>query len=873
MVALIDEVGAGSGRTVLLAGEPGAGKTRLVQEAMLELRDRNYAIGVASCLETRQTVPYFPFLDLLPRLLSAYEGAGGHGLDKWPYLARLLAGGGGADSGQAEEERVRRDVAGFVARLSQARPVAILVDDLHWADSSTLELVHHLARQLRTESVLIVATYRNVEVRHDHPLERIIRALRRDELTTIVPVRRLDPEGTAALVAASFGEQSVSREFSELIHGQTDGNPFFIQQVLRALVERGDVYREGGSWERREVSEIEVPDSIRAAVGERVARLPETSRDVLSAAAVLGQRFDFQELRELSGLEEGALEDALEAAVRSGLLRTDRAESYAFDHALAQQTLLQEMPARRRRRLHAQAGAVIEPRAEGDTARAAEVAYHLVEADEAAQGARWSLIAGRHAEDVVALAEAESHYRQAAELAEEAGDHGLRLEAQKRRGIIVWRRGRNEEAIGILTEVLEAQRDAPADAQAATGAAIGRCLMMANRGAEIRPLLDPLLELPGLGDRARAEILVVLARAAFGLGDVEQLSDAAAKAREAARRGGDNALEAEALGRLAQAAENSGSSQKALELFPQAIALAGDNTPLDILSTLHNNYAWTLFGAGDFEGNVRHRRMSAALAERYASPGLLAFTRVMVGQAELYLGNLREARHAIDSAESALALAEVGWYNAYVWGQAAALLIAEGHFAAADEGLRRSLDVARARGDRQLSSWMSYELVLLLAEMGRGEEAVEEARRELELPRAWSDEIWIGIGMAQAELYLGRYTQAADHAEASIAGAAARLNRPQAVEGMVLLGAAQRGLGRRAQARQTLNETIQAADSMPYPLQVAQARIWLARLCTDEGDAEAAERELAEARRLIDKHGFTYLLRHVEHPELFERLA
>ena len=868
---LIDETGTGSGRTVLLAGEPGAGKTRLVQEAMLELRDRNYAISTASCLETRQTVPYFPFLDLLPRLVSAYEDSGDRGLDKWPYLASLLAGGGGANSGQAEEERVRRDVAGFIARLSRARPVAMLVDDLHWADSSTLELVHHLARQLRTQSVLIVATYRDVEVRHDHPLERVIRALRRDDLATIVPVRRLDAEGTAALVAASFGEESVSPEFSELIHGQTDGNPFFVQQVLRALVDRGDIYRKGTSWERREVSEIEVPDSIRAAVGERLARLPEISREALSAAAVLGQRFDFQELRELSGLEEGPLEEALEAAVHSGMLRADRAETYAFEHALAQQTLLQEMPARRRRRLHVHAGAVIESRAKVHPARAAEVAYHLVEADEPAKGARWSLIAGRYAEDVVALAEAESHYRQAAMLAEEAGQQGLRIEARKRHGIIIGRQGRNEEAIRILTEVLEAERAAPADDQAVTGAAIGRCLETANRGAETRPLLEPLLELPGLGDRPRAEILLVLARAAFGLGDLEQQADLAAKAREAARRAGDNALEAEALGRLALAAEMGGGDQNADRLFRQAIALAGDNTPLDTLSVLHNNYAYALFEAGDFVGSARRRRISAELAERYANPGMLAFAVVMVGQAEFYRGNLLEARRAIESAESALALVEVGWHHGYVWTQAAELLMAEGNFAVAEERFRRALEAARARGDRQLTGWVSDDLIVLLAEAGRAEEAVEEGRRELEVPSAWAYLTF--HGMALAELYSGRYAQAANHAEASIAGATARHNRPGAVGAMVLLGAAYRGLGRRAEARQTLEEAIKAADSMPYPVQVIQARIWLARLFSDEGNAEAAARELAEARRLIAKHGFTYLLRHIEQPELYEGLA
>jgi class 3 adenylate cyclase len=422
----IDVAQVGDGRTLLLAGEPGAGKTRLAQEATLELRNRGFAIGVGSCLETRQAVPYLAFLDALPALVAIYARSSSHGLDKWPYLARLLGVGPAISwsttAADAEEERLRREVTSFLVELSRRQPVAVLIDDLHWSDDAGLQLTHHLSRHLRSERVLLLATYRDVEVRREHALEAVLRNLRREDLAEIMPVRRLGPEGTAAMVAASFDQERVSDEFAELIHRQTDGNPFFIQQVLRALVERGDIYPEHGGWERRELVEIEVPDSVRSTLEERVARLPEPSREALTVASVLGQSFHFDDLLAMIEQAEDALEDSLETAVASGLLRRDGRDSYAFDHALARQTLLGNIPTRRRRRLHALAAAALEEPARRSPERAVEVANHHMEAEHLTAAADWYLAAGDHAQRVTAHGEAETHYAMAARLALEAHD-------------------------------------------------------------------------------------------------------------------------------------------------------------------------------------------------------------------------------------------------------------------------------------------------------------------------------------------------------------------------------------------------------------------------------------------------------------------
>src|SRR5262249_20256743 len=151
----------------------------------------------------------------------------------------------------------------------------LLLDDLHWADFASLALLQHLARQTRNARVLLLGAYRDVAVRREHPLEAALRDLGREKLISErVAVRRLPVEGTAALAGATVGIAQVSDELAQHLHRRTDGNAFFTREVVRALIERGDLYQEDGRWQCKDLGEIEVPESIRSVIGQRVAHLP-----------------------------------------------------------------------------------------------------------------------------------------------------------------------------------------------------------------------------------------------------------------------------------------------------------------------------------------------------------------------------------------------------------------------------------------------------------------------------------------------------------------------------------------------------------------------------------------------------------------------
>lgn len=457
VIQAVEAVVTGAGRLVMLAGEPGAGKTRLGQEIMVHARNRGFLVAAGRCYEPEQTVPYYPFLDALAMVYDASTtGLQRDAARRWPYLGAVLpeqirvpevAGGREQD----EQQRVFRAVTGFLEAATETRPLAILLDDLHWADSASLKLLLHLASHTRTMPILLFATYRDVEVRWQHPLEGALRDLHRDSLMQRIDVRRLSEAGTAALVATTMGEETISSEFTDLVHRRTEGNPYFVQQVLRVLVERGDVFRKDGIWDRRAIEEIEVPESVRSVIGQRLSKLGRETQEALQEASVLGQSFNFDDLLGMTDRPEQELERSLEEASQAGLIRDLGHDAYTFDHALTQQSIYAELSSRRQRRLHLGAGEALEHLPERKReGRVAEIAWHFLQGDDPRRALLWTLKAGEAAQAVFAHGDAELQYRTATELAAQIGDKEKQAEALEKQGWMLVRTSRYAAALEPL---------------------------------------------------------------------------------------------------------------------------------------------------------------------------------------------------------------------------------------------------------------------------------------------------------------------------------------------------------------------------------------------------------------------------------------
>jgi predicted ATPase/DNA-binding XRE family transcriptional regulator len=415
-LAALENVAAGGGRSLMLAGEPGVGKTRLAQEVSVHAQSRGFIVASGSCYESRQSVSYYPFLDAVGALYTAAPSSISSAIpERWPYLGRLLPDTGLPQPGALsdvyeEQERLFRAIAGFIAATSEIAPVILLLDDLHWADEASLSLLQHVIRHTRGSRVFLLATYRDVEVGRYRALERTLNDLHRDRLIERMTVRRLGKDGTAELIRASLAGPSISHEFTERIYRSTDGNPFFTQEMVQTLVERGDLCLDNGRWIHRVGAEIEVPESVRSVIGQRVLRLEEDTQEMLAEASVLGHAFTFHDLSAMSRQEEARVERGLQEALDAGLLQEGEGEgeTYFFNHALTQQVLYSELLSPKRRRLHlAAAEALSTLPGERQEERAAELFRHFRQGGDMERALPYAMLAGRAAERVFASSEAE----------------------------------------------------------------------------------------------------------------------------------------------------------------------------------------------------------------------------------------------------------------------------------------------------------------------------------------------------------------------------------------------------------------------------------------------------------------------------------
>ena len=457
-VALWQRAAVSEGQVLLVSGEPGVGKTRFVRELIAQASGATVLVG--ECY-AEGGAPYAPIAQMIRQALDESSG----GLSEF-VVADLLTLAPSLRprypdipsnpplDAQSELERVYDSVVELCARLAARRrspersegdaPLLLFVDDAHWADPGTLALVRHLARRaVRAKHysprsggaewgasplrMLIVLTYREVELDEARALHEVLLDLNRERLAARIKLTRLSKQQTRDLLAVMFAEE-ITPEFLDGIYRETEGNPFFIEEVCKALVESGKLYFADGRWHRPpNMAEMEIPQSVRLAIQARVGKLPEPAQDALRLAAILGREFDFETLLRAgdpstsSGSEE-ALIEALEDAERAQLVEEVKGkggEVYAFVHALIPTTLREGVSGRRRRRLHQRAARAIEALRPDDYEA---LAHHFAAADETDQAVEYSRRAAKRAESVYAYDAAIQHLRTALDLLE-AGEH------------------------------------------------------------------------------------------------------------------------------------------------------------------------------------------------------------------------------------------------------------------------------------------------------------------------------------------------------------------------------------------------------------------------------------------------------------------
>ena len=436
-------IAAGDGREVLLvSGEAGQGKTTLVAEAARTAFDNGALVLFGHCEEDLAT-PYQLFAEALghyvthapeDQILAHVEAHGSEVARLVPSLASRIPDLPPSKATDSDTERylLFAAVVGLLAMASQRQPVLLVLDDLQWADKGSLLLLRHLAAAEQAMRMLILGTYRDSELSQSHPLLDALAALHRQSGVSRIDLTGLDDTGVVALLEATAGYtlDDAAVGLAHAVHRETDGNPFFVSEVLRHLSETGAIYQDAtGRWTATgSLDQMALPNSVREVIGARVGRLGHDAGRVLSVASVIGQDFDLDLLARATRTSEDDLLDILDSATAASLVRelTDTPGHYNFAHALIQHTLYEDMGPNRRARAHRRVAEALEDLC-GDRpgTRVGELARHWISATQPidlAKAIGYSRQAGDAALNSLAPADALRHYAQALDLYAQAAD-------------------------------------------------------------------------------------------------------------------------------------------------------------------------------------------------------------------------------------------------------------------------------------------------------------------------------------------------------------------------------------------------------------------------------------------------------------------
>lgn len=557
----LDELKSGTGGLVLISGEPGIGKTRLAEETAAEGVRRDFRTLVGRCYDVDAPPPYLPFIEILEgasrdvdpeTFRMALGNAAGEIAKVMPQLRNLYDDlPPGLDLPSEQERRyLFNSIVEFVERAASVRPLVVLLDDIQWADESSLSLLCTVAQQLSKMPVLLIGTYRNVELDVHRPLSRALDELLRHRLAHRINLKRHDEKGVRTLLAKMSG-QDPPPGLVKAIYEETDGNSFFVEEVFRHLSEHNRLFDSTGAWLGDvAIGEVEVPESVRLVIGRRLEGLREPSRKALAAAAIIGRAFDYELLENLGEVTPDELLDAIEESQRLNLvepLSSSPSETrYQFAHELIRQTLLSGMALPRRQRLHRRVAEAAE-KLYADTLqeRAPEIVNHLLRAGgtDTAATIRFMLLAGQRALDSAAFDEALRYFDESLELLgdEDSEDtaHALLGLGQAQRSL-----RRHDDAITSWRRAL-AIFEARGDFSSMATVAHEMVLQLGWEGEWAQVLEIAGLVLGRLGTEPTQERTLLLAFMAVGLGwagDYQNSTPLVEEALELAHGLGDKQL-------------------------------------------------------------------------------------------------------------------------------------------------------------------------------------------------------------------------------------------------------------------------------------------------------------------------------------------
>ncbi len=668
--AALEDTLSGRGRMMTLVGEPGIGKTRTSQELATYAGLRGVKVLWGRCYEEQGVPPYWPWVqairsyvrDTEPEKLSTEMGAGAADIaEVVSDVKTQLPGLQPAPQLEPEQARFRLfdSITAFLKSASQSRPLMIILDDLHWADKPSLLLLQFVVRELSNGRILLVGTYRDMELSRQHPLAESLGELTRERAFQRVLLRGLSQEDVGRFIEVAAGVQPEDA-LVNAVYTQTEGNPLFVTEVVRLLVQEGQLGQaQRTSGRQTESWTVRIPEGVREVIGRRLNRMSERCNDTLTMASIVGREFEFSQLKALvEDLSEDMLLDVLEEALAARVIEEmpDSIGRYQFTHALLQETLMDELSLTRRVRLHARIAESLEAMYGDDVeSHAEELVFHFEQA-QAILGTeklvKYSVSAGDAALSTWAIEEGRAHFELARNLLTDDTDGRTKAEVlfgYARARSALPSEGEFQRCLDLMAEAYQAFKSV-GDYQGAVSVAAQLTINVIRFSSGADVLLRDSLQHAAENSPEKARILALLGHVTyFQAGSEEEASQALDESLKLANDLNDKPVQALVLAVQSEMSARNLNFDDARSKSDQAINLAaqvGDSNSATLAFETAANLNWTTC---DLEADTRLR----ALKDRLLADGLrLSTDAVEMGPffANWFRGNSSEVRNYFDHA-------------------------------------------------------------------------------------------------------------------------------------------------------------------------------------------------------------------------------
>jgi class 3 adenylate cyclase len=670
----VDTALGGRGSLQLLVGEPGIGKTRAAEELATYSRVSGARVYWGRCREDEGAPAYWPWVQAIrsyardadPVALAWQLGGGAAEVAQLiPEVAEKLdiEPAGGSDS---EEARFRLfdSVTSLLLAASRDRPLVVVLDDLHWADEPSLLLLRFAARELASSGLLILGTYRDVELGRHHPLARVLGEISGIEGSGRIPLRGLGAGAVERYIEMTSGAPS-PLGLAEAVQEQTDGNPFFVGEVVRLLASEGKLTGAGS------IAELEIPQGVREVIGRRLDRLSEQTNDALRVAAVIGRDFDDDLVSRVAKQSQEELMRAAREAIAERLVTDLGQGRFSFAHALVRDTLYEELSPPKRSALHERTAVAIEQMCGGNVEeRLGELAHHFLAAaprGDLAKAIDYAKQAGAQDMEQLAYEDAVDVYGRALEVLElmDEPDEALRCRLLLSLGGAEAKSARVADARDAFERAAESARRLD-DTDCLVGAAIGIALLSdAGRlDEQLLALLDEALDTIGPERTARRAALLSAKSAELYWvdNDVTESERLVDEAIEIAREIDSPSTLAAAMQRKVFIPAGPDAPRIRLAIADEMVELGEGSGDREAVVRGHAYRLWSLLELGDVPEVDRELEIYARLADELRMQEHTWHTFAMRGMRALLDGDIdeaerlaQEARHAGDRAEQQLA--------------------------------------------------------------------------------------------------------------------------------------------------------------------------------------------------------------------------